>query len=146
MKIAFYKGKGNTFDTLTRLWTKSKYSHVELIDSHNNWITSSPRDGGVVKRSVDFHHNNWDVFEINIDEKEVMNFFNEELGKKYDWLGIFFSQIIKLNIHNKSRWFCSEIIHAALIVGGMSKLHFKASNKYNPGSLFNMLSGIGEIH
>ena len=45
IRLAFYKGKGDWVDKLVRWWTKSQYSHVEVVVG-NTWISSSPRDGG----------------------------------------------------------------------------------------------------
>ena len=45
-KIAFYKAKGNIIDKSIRLWTRSKYSHCEIVIGEN-WYSSSPRDKGV---------------------------------------------------------------------------------------------------
>jgi len=150
LKIAFYKGKGTIFDKLIRLWTFSKYSHVELVnqDSPDNWLwyTSSPRDGGVVVRNIEYNADHWDLFDINIPhEQDVLDFIQTRVNKKYDWLGIILSQILKLNIHNQNRWFCSEIIHAALIMGGLNNSYFIESHNYNPGKLHSCLISIGAI-
>ena len=45
VRLAFYKGEGDWVDKLVRWWTKSQYSHVEVVG--NMWVSSSPRDGGV---------------------------------------------------------------------------------------------------
>ena len=146
MKIAFYKGPGTIFDRMIGFYTASKYSHVELIDDMGNWYTSSPRDGGVVIGRIFPTESHWDIYDIDINERLVVKFFHREMGKKYDWLGILLSQLFKMDIHNRNRWFCSEIVHGALIEAGMSKIHTKASNKYDPGRLFNLLVSIGEIY
>jgi hypothetical protein len=144
MKIAFYKGSGTIFDKLIRLWTWSKYSHVELV-ADNIWYTSSPRDDGVVKREIDYDPDHWDMFELNIHKnKEIIDFIDAEMGKRYDWLGIFLSQIIKLNIHNPNRWFCSEIVHKAIQAGGF-RSDLGKSNGYSPGKLYCMLMTYGVL-
>ena len=39
IKIAFYKGQGNWLNKIIRWWTKSPYSHAELILPNNyTWI------------------------------------------------------------------------------------------------------------
>lgn len=144
MKIAFYKGRGNLFDKLIRIWTFSKYSHVELVVD-DIWYTSSPRDNGVVARGIKFNPGNWDLFEINLKQNTAaIDFINEQMGKRYDWLGILLSQIIKLNIHAPNRWFCSEIVHRALLRGGLGE-NVGQSNNICPGKLHNALITFGII-
>lgn len=76
MKLAFYKGKGNWVDLLIRVFTHSKYSHVEIV--HNkDWYSSSPRDGGVrVKQIVD-DGNGWDFVEVDIDKERLYQKYRE---------------------------------------------------------------------
>ncbi len=50
----------------------------------------------------------WDYVDIEIDEYILEAVYDEHQGKGYDWLGIFFSQWIPLNIHQKSKCYCSE--------------------------------------
>ena len=52
MRVAFYKGEGNFFDKLIRWWTKSSYSHCELIFSDGIFFSADPRDGGVRYKNI----------------------------------------------------------------------------------------------
>ena len=116
IKLAFYKGKGDWTDKLIRLWTHSKYSHVELI-INGLWYSTSPRDLRVRAKQIEPKQGHWDFVEIDVSikqKKEMVKFFKSQFGKKYDWLGIFLSQVIPLNIQEPSRWFCSEICSCAL--------------------------------
>lgn len=128
MKIAFYKDKGEIFDTLVRFWTSSFYeklsfrwrnipSHCELIFSDNIWFSASPRDGGCRYKQIDFDNSKWDFINIIISEdqeKEVRKFCDSINGKKYDWLGILFTQFLPLSIDETNRYFCSEACSEAL--------------------------------
>ena len=115
MKIAFYIGKGKIQDKFVRVWTKSKFSHCELIINDISY-SSSPRDHGVRKKLIDYDRQNWlifnlkDTFDINI----ALQFLNEKLGKKYDDLGIIFSQVFNLDKQDKNKYFCSELIAECL--------------------------------
>ena len=51
MKLAFYKAKGDWVDLLIRVFTNSKYSHVEIVHI-KDWYSSSPRDGGVRVKQI----------------------------------------------------------------------------------------------
>ena len=43
ISVAFYKGKGNWKNRVIRWWTKSPYSHAELVlDDKQTWIGISP--------------------------------------------------------------------------------------------------------
>ena len=116
-KLAFYKGEGRLFDKLVRRWTKSKYSHVEIVVD-DNWYSSSYRDDGVrLKIMSSPNPDSWDYIDVEIDMDILEAVFREHNGKGYDWLGIFFSQWIPLNIHQKSKCYCSEFCAEALQFG-----------------------------
>ena len=137
IKLAFYKGKGDFFDKLIRIWTNSPYSHVEII-INGIWYSASPRDGRVRAKKIDPNPSHWDFIEIPSKNAENMvKFIESQLGKKYDWLGILLSQIIPLGEENPNRWFCSEICSAAVKKGGKKlKNH---PQWYSPARLFEEL-------
>ena len=128
IRIAFYKGRGETFKErlvsgAIRIWTRSEYSHVELIhmqdeeDSESwTWFTSSPIDGGVVIRKMEsYNPESWDIYRIHtLGCMKSFDFIQSQINKKYDWFGIVFSQFLSLGEHNKRRWFCSEIVRKSL--------------------------------
>jgi len=126
MKIAFYKKLGAIEDFLIRWHTRekkwwifslAKYSHCELVFSNGEFFSSSGRDGGVRFKKIKSDEKKWDFFEIKIsaeNEKKVREFCEAQIGKKYDWRAIIFSQLFELNRENSKKWFCSEICAAAL--------------------------------
>ena len=142
IKIAFYKAKGNWVDKLIRLWTRSIYSHCELVINDEDellWISSSPRDGGVrILQNPSMNPNNWDYITIPNTNSTDIQLINKltasQLGKKYDWLGIFFTQFLPLNIQNPNRWFCSEIV-TYLLKESLLSIKNKPS-WYSPGELY----------
>lgn len=129
--LAFYKAPGLMGDKLIRLWTHSKYSHVELI-INDTWYTSSIRDGGVRQRHSKARPlDHWDFIEIDLAHDqalEALTKFNEIRGQKYDWIGILFSQLIKTDGHARGKWFCSEVCAYML---GLQKPH-----RYSPQNLY----------
>lgn len=137
IRAAFYKGKGDFFDHLVRIWTRSEYSHVELV-IEDRWYTSSPRDGGVRFRYLEADSSHWDFIDIRgIEASKVEIFLISQLHKKYDWLGIFLTQVFPLGIDDPNRWFCSEIVAAALQHGGLAcERHF---SWYSPKRLYEDL-------
>lgn len=134
MYLAFYKGKGNFYDKLIRWWTNSKYSHVELAANDGWWYTSSPRDGGVVKRKMGYNSEHWQFVPVRLTKSEVEKFYQETKGSKYDWLGIVFSQVLPLKQHSKQKWFCSEWCG--------SVLGYANSNQLSPEDLYRKVKNV----
>lgn len=130
--LALYKGQGSIFNRLIRWWTKSPYSHVELI-INGVWYTSSHTDGGVCKRVLS-RGPNWDFIEIEINRLEAIKVFEQIEGYDYDWTGIMFTQFIRLDWHSKDEYFCSEVV-AKMI--GLDNPHRYAPCDFN--KLENML-------
>ena len=64
MKLAFYKGREDFYDRLISWWTRGPYSHVELVINETYCMTSSPKDGGVRMKHIDFHPDHWDFVEL----------------------------------------------------------------------------------
>lgn len=123
--LAFYKGRGKTRwqrlqDAAVRLATRGRYSHVELIAGsavHGETVdclSSSGRDGGVRKKRILLKHESWDLVELRIDPVPPVRFIQHRLGAAYDYRGILLSQVLALGRHNEARWFCSELVAAAL--------------------------------
>lgn len=113
--LAAYKGKGKLFNLLIRLWTRSKYSHCELVMPDGRWLSASAMDDGVREKRIELKLEHWDLFPVpwaSIPQIEAV--FARHKDKGYDWPGIFLSQLLPLGIDNPSRMFCSEFCAAAL--------------------------------
>lgn len=136
MRLALYKGRGDLFDKAIRWWTKSRYSHCELVLPNGLFLTSSPRDGGVRAKVIVPDPAQWDFIELpGLDPREVWDSFMLELGAGYDWKGIVGSQVLHLGIESRQRWFCSEL--CASLIG----LDHPA--QYSPGHLAVVLEDTG---
>ncbi len=145
IKVAFYKGKGNFIDWCIRFWTRSIYSHVELIYIPDectmvSLLSSSQRDVGVRYKKIPleyFKKENWTLIDVpkNIDAYFVRQFFLEKYGSKYDFKGILLSQFLPLKRHSKNKYFCSEFCAEAL---GFSQPH-----TYSPQGLYTALQQRG---
>ena len=138
MKIHFYKAKkGNLKDKIIGL--VSVFSHVEL-EINNICYSSSNRDKGVRSKVIDTSNaQKWLSFDLkkDIDENICLGYFKSVEGQQYDWLNIFFSQIIKLNIQSRNKQICSEFVANCL---GLENAH-----KYSPESLFFKLKELNYI-
>ena len=120
VKVAFYKGKGSWKNKIIRWWTKSQYSHAELImPDHFTWITITPFRNSTVSSRIQTEYDieNWDFLslEVNEDQVQIINdFFDETKGCRYDWWGMILSQFLPFRIKRTNRWYCSEWIAYAL--------------------------------
>lgn len=143
IKIAFYKGtrpgiKG-VYNIGVRAWTRSDYSHVELIFPNGQAASSSAEDGGVRYNDIDFDAKNWDILTLPaaLFEARARNWFDEHEGEGYDFLG---------NVHfvigfvggTKKRWFCSEAVGTALGI--------PASERLDPGTLYAVVKALAELY
>jgi hypothetical protein len=149
MKIAFYKKRGTIVDKTIRWWTRpqkwkifsrSKYSHTEIVFSDGIFFSSSGRDGGVRFKEIEPSQTDWDFIEVPMksdDEEKVRQFCKLQNGKKYDWRAIFFSQFLELNRENSRRWFCSEICLRALQEVGF--FTDEKASEFSPQELYELL-------
>jgi hypothetical protein len=120
IKIAFYKGKGDFLNGVVRWWTKSVYSHAELVlpDGYT-WIGISPflKSKVASRRKLLIDYSEWDFITLNVTKEQVdiiMEFFEDTEGQRYDWIGMLLSQFLPCKIKHKKRWYCSEWIAYAL--------------------------------
>ena len=118
--IALYKGNGNIINSIVRRWTKSQYSHAELIlDDKKTWIGISPFIKSQVtdRKDVDYNPDNWDFYKISVTDEQyqsILEFYDITRGATYDWIGMLLSQFLSFSIKQKNKWYCSEWILYAL--------------------------------
>lgn len=136
MKILFYRAEYGTFvDKLIAWWTRGPYSHTELYFEEDGLCYScSPREDECRYKKIDISGEHWDYFFLKdeyFDYEQIRFFCDTQLGKRYDWIGIIFSHIIRWNKHCKNKWFCSEICAEILKI--------ENSNRYSPNKLYKYL-------
>lgn len=136
--LALYKGRGKLFDRLIRLWTRSKYSHCELVMPDGRWLSASAMDGGVRAKRIELNLEHWDLIPLPWASKhQIEHTFRANLGRGYDWLGILGSQLVPLTIANPRRMFCSEFCAAAL--------GFPLPQRYSPALLGEVVRHVHTI-
>ena len=68
MKAAFYRGTrpgiAGIYNRLVRWWTRSEFSHVELVLSTGRAWSASFADGGVRNKLIDFDTANWILIDL----------------------------------------------------------------------------------
>ncbi|AWX14283.1 enoyl-CoA hydratase [Mergibacter septicus] len=153
--LALYKGhktldlkKPLTFlsrfcDYVIRVLTRSKYSHCEIaikrtnvishsyIETYYNCYSSSLRDGGVrtkrIEQSTLENSEKWDLIYLsNLRDYQVINYFNQTKGRKYDVLGVLGLIFGIKDARNK--FFCSEWCYNVIT-------NTQNGWRFNPGDL-----------
>lgn len=143
LRAAFYKGTHaglpGVYNRLVRWWTRSPYSHVELLfHGGREAASSSYMDGGVRFKSIDFDPALWDFVDLPVTAEMAAKaylWFIDHDGDAYDLLGnahFVFSAIGD----DKRKWFCSEAVAAAL---GMPN-----PERFDPGTLHAALSFLNQ--
>jgi hypothetical protein len=117
-RAAFYKGTrpgvAGIYNWAVRKWTKSPYSHVELIFSDGMPGSASFADGGVRLKAIEFDAAHWDFIDLpDHMEPAARAWFEAHAGAKYDLLGNL-QFILTPFGQDQRRWFCSEACAAAL--------------------------------
>jgi len=136
LKAAFYRGTrpgiAGIYNRIVRWWTRSDFSHVELVLSTGLAWSASFADGGVRSKPIDFDSKNWILIDLPPAlEKAAEAWFFVHRGAKYDLLGNL--QFVLSPIpHTQGRWFCSEAVAAALGIPDPWR--------YSPGTLASALT------
>jgi hypothetical protein len=117
VKLAFKKGTG-FISKLIKWYTKSEYSHVEILipDANGNfnpgfWLSSTMKKGVRLKPIVyPLDTENWDYLEVNVPGEnydEAMKKIAEITQYKYATLDLFLVQMFKLDkMESRKRMFC----------------------------------------
>lgn len=119
MRIALYKGKTRLFDRLIQWWTRSEYSHCEIIFSENGstgesyCASSSVLDGGIRFKWMVLNPAKWDIIEVEGNVERAFQWFAHRIGTPYDLRGIL-GCVLRCLPPTEGRWFCSSAIAAAL--------------------------------
>jgi hypothetical protein len=120
IQIAFYKGEGNALNKIVRWWTKSIYSHAELVLPDGiTYLGISPflKSKVASRKKLLIDYSEWDVVDLQIAQEQldiIMEFFEDTKGQGYDWVGMLLSQFLPCKIKHRERWYCSEWIAYAL--------------------------------
>ena len=155
IKIAFYKGRGGFLHKIICWWTKSPYSHAELILPDNlTWVSISPFLSARVAARSKYQIENledWDFLNFNLSWrdpvqkyqlKQLYDFIDETNGSKYDWFGMILSQMCPYLIKHRDRWYCSEWIAHALVKARIVRwdiLRIYGTPNLSPGKLYQIL-------
>ena len=155
IKIAFYKGDPSRLHRFIRWWTKSKYSHAELVmPDGETWWSISPFLGSSVSsrsRATLANPERWDYLTFNLNWRDPVReyqlnqldkFITATAGQRYDWIGMLLSQCTSFLIKHRDRWYCSEWIAHALVNSRIimwDDMDLYDTPEMSPGKLYNLL-------
>jgi hypothetical protein len=151
IKVAFYKGKGNFLNGIVRWWTRSIYSHAEImLPDGLTWIGISPflKSKVASRKKIIIDYSEWDFIDIDVNEEQlgiIMEFFEDTKGQGYDWVGMLLSQFLPCKIKHKKRWYCSEWIAYALRISCVidwRKIKIYDRKDLSPAILYNLVVNI----
>ena len=109
-------------------WTRSPYSHVEIV-INGVCYSSSLRDGGVRKKTIDLDKPHWRVIPIEWrNETDAWREFAKRNGKPYGWMDLITQHVLRLPVDDPGL-LCSEL--CALMLG----LPESTARGMSPGAL-----------
>ena len=155
IQVAFFKGEAGLLHKVIRWWTKSPYSHAELImPDGKTWISISPflnsRVTARIKHRVE-NPEEWEYLTFNLSWREpvrkyqldqLYKFIDMTQGSKYDWTGMIMSQLCPYLIKRRNKWYCSEWIAHALVNSRVimwDDLRLYDTPDLSPGKLYSLL-------
>jgi hypothetical protein len=112
---------------LIRLFTFSQWNHVAIeIDGQ---LYEARGATGVTRSSAKGYLQGWSksaTVEINPPSPDLaVKFLDAQVGKGYDFGGLIALPFRK-PWHGVSKWFCSELVAAALLAAGLPKMRVEA--------------------
>lgn len=123
MIIAFENYKASSSAIVGQVIRKVQghdYVHVELIFEQHGWATLSARrkeDGVYIKpyQDVYTHPELWVGYRLPIQyEADLYQRAMQEVGKEFNYRGIFDSQVLRKATSHPDNRFCSEVVYALL--------------------------------
>ncbi len=134
-RAAFYKGTHpglpGIYNRGVRRWTRSDYSHVEIVFASGHCASSSYMDGGVRFKVIDFDPDLWEFVDLPRSmERDAFSWFEAHRGQPYDLLGNLHFVVAPI-ADDKRKWFCSESVAAALGIPDPWR--------FDPGTLYSTL-------
>lgn len=136
MKVLLFRGRG-LISSLIRWQTRSQYSHAAFLLADGETIVEAWQGDGVRKKKVT-DWSNIDVFHVlgatEAQMNYAANFALAQVGKKYDYRQVF-RFLTRIGGKNNGKWFCSELVFAALQHAGINLLERIEPWAVSPGLL-----------
>ena len=122
VKLAFKKDSNGIISKLIKWFTKSKYSHVEIVipNKHGDfesgyWLSANSKKGVRLKPiTLPFNTESWDYIDVEVDDIRyplVMKKIEKITQYKYATKDLFLVQMFKLDkMESRKKMFCSESV------------------------------------
>ena len=122
VKLAFKKDSNGFMSKLIKWWTKSRYSHVEIIIPSKDgkfesgfWLSANGKKGVRMKPLIlPLNTKSWDYLDVEVDENkydDVMKKIEKITEYKYATKDLFLVQVFGLDkMESRKRMFCSESV------------------------------------
>ena len=144
MKVVLFKSKG-FFQSLIKWQTRSKYSHAAILTSDGVLIEATTPGG--VRAIADWKQTpDAEIFKVEgfggywgqrrEDENKAIAFLSEQIGKPYDYLMVArFVSRLQESRRTSGKWFCSELVFAAMQKADITLLRDTEPWEVSPGLL-----------
>jgi uncharacterized protein YycO len=143
MQIALYKDDSTFFGKAVNFFTRGPYSHCSVVLDDGTVIEARPLKGvqevahireGVRKGCV---IELYDVYLSPQQKLDIETFLRAQIGKKYDYWSVLMFVFLSNKPRKKDseRWFCSELVFAAFVFGGIALLNNIPAWKVAPMTL-----------
>lgn len=133
--MLLFKGRG-LISTLIRWQSRSQYSHAALLMPDGRIVESWQGDGVRVKEIADWTDvEAYDVIGMTDFQWDLaLDFALELVGSGYDYKAVM-RFISRRPASDNERWFCSELVFAALESAGVPPLARISAAAVSPGML-----------
>ncbi len=135
--VAQYQGISLT-SRLIRWYTRFSYSHSAYYDPVKKLVIEAWGGGVQEAKPLDHHTAGTPIelfsLEVTREQKAVIEgFLNRQLGKRYDFPGVF--GFVLKNRDRSNKWFCSELVFAAFLMADIPLLKRIEPARVSPGML-----------
>ncbi|WP_009965321.1 hypothetical protein [Verrucomicrobium spinosum] len=134
--ILLFKGRG-IVSGLIRLQTRSVYSHAALLYPDTHTLIESWQGAGVRKKTI----TDWEGVDAFIvpgmteaQWRDAFRFAEAQIGMGYDYRSVA-RFVSRVSARENERWFCSELVFAALHHAGVDLLARIPAAEVAPGHL-----------
>lgn len=123
VKVALFRGNVSAISKLIEWDTRSPYCHAGIVLRSGQLIESVEPSGVRMREFVQDSDEPADLFTVaGVDDDKVEKFLIDQLGKPYAMLNIVGFLIRDNKDEDRGKWFCSELVFAAIEAGGVSLL------------------------
>ena len=135
-----FVGSKLPFARIIEIGTLSSFSHVAIVDPDNkDMIFEATMLHGVVHRPREALKNK-KIISVSLPINNVLNvirFLSNQVGKKYDWGGLFGGIFRTKQWNDTNSWYCSELWLMCSIIGGYTffDMHDKRT-VYTPDQMY----------